>query len=128
MQILLIYTCTDPYSHEEFHLQRTLIEGDYSKNDLSHMKQEYLASFSAKRTSKLSITHLDVSPTGEVTVLDNIQGEHPLKVRREINPAAVQAKEARSKKVVTPKLSEDSPGWVTVASGMPISNIWNTSA
>ena len=123
MQVLFIYVCTDPYSHEEFHLHRTMMEGDYSKNDLSHIKQEYLASFSAKRTSKLSITHLDVSPTGEVTVLDNIQGEHPLKVRREINPAAVQAKEARRK---GPKLSGDSPAWVPF--GEATTTNWNIAA
>ena len=123
MQVLFIYVCTDSYSHEEFHLHRTMMEGDYSKNDLSHVKQEYLASFTAKRISKLSITHLDVSPTGEVTVLDNVQGEHPLKVRREINPAAVQAKEARR---TGPKLSGDSPAWVPF--GEATTTNWNIAA
>ena len=102
MQILMMHACSNLFSYDEFSLQRTCIEGDYSKRDIESLKKEYIRAFSEKRISKISITHLDVTPNGEVIVIDNIQGENPLKQYKEINPAAVSAKAARSSKEIAP--------------------------
>jgi len=101
MQILVIFACQDLYSYDGFCSHRNMVEGDYSLNDLAHTKRDYLASFTAKRFSKISVIHMEVSPEGTITVLDSVQGEHPLKTRIEINPAAVKARAAR--KEVKPK-------------------------
>jgi len=95
MQVLLIHACNDRFSYDDYALHRSLIEGDYSQRDLLQVKNDYITMFQTKRVSKVGIVHLDISPEGQVTVIDNIQGVNELVVRKEINPAAVAAKAAR---------------------------------
>lgn len=109
MQILVVFACTDLFSYDGFGLQRQCLEGDYTKRDLENLKKEYVSLFSKKAISKLSLTHVDISPTGEVSILDNIQGENPLKEYKEINPAAVKARAAREAKRVNPYVINTAP-------------------
>jgi len=105
MQILIVFACQNKYSYEEYGLHRQLLEGDYSKSDIEITKRDYKSNFQNKRLSKLGIVHLDVSKDGVVTVIENLQGQNELLVRKEINPAAVAAKAAR-KAQVKAKVSE----------------------
>jgi len=95
MQILTVFACADLFSYDAFQLHRTAIEGDWSKGDLVSIRNEFVSNFNAKRFSKLSLTHINIADDGAVTVLENLQGQHPLKTRREINPAAAAARKAR---------------------------------
>jgi len=95
MNILLIHCSTDKYSHDDYHLNRQMLESDYSLADMLSVKEDYKRSFQRKSTMKIGIVHLDVSADGTVTVVENLQGEHPLLQRREINPAAIAARAAR---------------------------------
>jgi len=108
MQILIVFACQNKYSYDEYGIHRQMLEGDYSKGDIEITKRDYKSSFQNKRLSKLGIVHLDVSQDGVVTVIENLQGQNELLVRKEINPAAVAAKVAR-KAQVKPKISDGPP-------------------
>lgn len=107
MQILTVFACADLFSYDAFQLHRTAVEGDWSKGDLVSIRNEFVSNFNAKRFSKLSLTHINIADDGTVTVIENLQGEHPLKTRREINPAAAAARKARQQGI---KLGGNSGG------------------
>jgi len=115
MQVLLIHACNDRFSYDDYALHRAVVEGDYSQRDLLQIKNDYVTLFQTKRVSKVGIVHIDVSPEGQVTVIDNIQGVNELAVRKEINPAAVAAKAARKARLQS-KVPED----VMAASTAPL--------
>jgi len=103
MNILLIYACTDKFSHDDYTIHRQMMEGDWSKQDMENVKADYKTSFQKKRISKLGVVHINVESDGTVTVIENLQGTNELATRREINPAAVAAKAARKANVSSKK-------------------------
>ena len=119
MQILLIHSCSDLFSYDSYGRSGCWIEGDYSKGDLDSYKRQYLDAFNKKRMSKISVVHMDIAEDGTVTVLENVQGTHPLKVRKEINPAAVAKRAARA----GAKQAEFNP---FAAVPTPTTNFWAT--
>jgi len=95
VQIVIVHCCHDRYSHEPYQYEGIRVEGDYSVESLEKFKKDYVAAFQGKRLSRIGIVHMNVSPDGVVTIIDNIQGKNEVKSRREINPAAVAAKASR---------------------------------
>jgi len=95
VQIVIVHCCHDRYSHEPYQYEGMRVEGDYSVESLEKFKKDYVTAFHGKRLSRIGIVHMNVSPDGTVTVIDNIQGKNEVKSRREINPAAVAAKASR---------------------------------
>lgn len=95
MKLLTIWSSADPFSHE-MSLQAIRDSINYGEDDLQNYLETFKKRFQMKSYSAVSIVLVEVnSNTGEVTVLENIQGRHPLKSRKVVNPEASVARDAR---------------------------------
>jgi hypothetical protein len=126
MKVLIIATCSDPFSHSPMKVQTLRNSNDYSQRDMEGTIQEFQAALKSGQFSKLQIHLIETNEeTGEVTIHINRTGENPLKTKTVINPEAQKVREARlaraKERIVRPKAPP-------IAPANPAAGIWPAQA
>ncbi len=116
MKVLVISTCSDPFSHTPMKVSCARTGLDCSENDLRRYVKDYGDALKTGQFSRIHIHLIDVNPeTGEVSVEINRVGENPLKTKKVINPDAMAVREARlaraKERTVKPKASVTTNGF-----------------